>query len=375
LPAIQNALIVGGGSAGLSSAIALRRLGIDAEVIELKPDWAILGSGVTMMGATLRALGELGLADECVERGAGGFEVGIYDEAGTELQVVPLPSIAGSERPAIAGIMRPELHGMLLKAAEKTGASIRLGATVTSLAQHSDRVEVTLSDGSERPYDLVIGADGLHSRIRSMIFEHPLEPSWTGQMVWRAIVERPADYANLAMFYGKRTKAGINAVSKTQAYLFLADNEFRTELPPREQWPAILREALAEYTGPIAAIRETITDPAVIDWRGLQGLLLPEPWYNDRVVLIGDAVHASTPQLAMGAGLAIEDSLVLAELLGSSSSVADALEAFTARRYERCRMVVENSLQLGKWEQHPEDPNADPGGLSERSWAELAAPI
>jgi 2-polyprenyl-6-methoxyphenol hydroxylase-like FAD-dependent oxidoreductase len=375
LPAIQNALIVGGGSAGLSSAIALRRLGIDAEVIELKPDWAILGSGVTMMGATLRALGELGLADECVERGAGGFEVGIYDEAGTELQVVPLPSIAGGERPAIAGIMRPELHGMLLDAAEKTGASIRLGTTVTSLTQQSDRVEVTLSDGSERAYDLVIGADGLHSRIRSMIFEDPVEPSWTGQMVWRAIVERPADYTNLAMFYGKRTKAGINAVSKTQAYLFLADNEFRAELPPREQWPAILRETLAEYTGPVAAIRETITDPAVIDWRGLQGLLLPEPWYKDRVVLIGDAVHASTPQLAMGAGLAIEDSLVLAELLGSSSSVVDALEAFMVRRYERCRMVVENSLQLGKWEQHPEDPNADPGGLSERSWAELAAPI
>jgi 2-polyprenyl-6-methoxyphenol hydroxylase-like FAD-dependent oxidoreductase len=375
LPAIQNALIVGGGSAGLSSAIALRRLGIDADVIELKPDWAILGSGVTMMGATLRALGELGLADECVERGAGGFEVGIYDEAGTELQVVPLPSIAGGERPAIAGIMRPELHGMLLDAAEKTGASIRLGTTVTSLTQQSDRVEVTLSDGSERAYDLVIGADGLHSRIRSMIFEDPVEPSWTGQMVWRAIVERPADYTNLAMFYGKRTKAGINAVSKTQAYLFLADNEFRAELPPREQWPAILRETLAEYTGPVAAIRETITDPAVIDWRGLQGLLLPEPWYKDRVVLIGDAVHASTPQLAMGAGLAIEDSLVLAELLGSSSSVVDALEAFMVRRYERCRMVVENSLQLGKWEQHPEDPNADPGGLSERSWAELAAPI
>jgi 2-polyprenyl-6-methoxyphenol hydroxylase-like FAD-dependent oxidoreductase len=375
LPAIQNALIVGGGSAGLSSAIALRRLGITAEVIELKPDWAILGSGVTMMGATLRALGELGLADECVERGAGGFEVGIYDEAGTELQVVPLPSIAGGERPAIAGIMRPELHGMLLDAAEKTGASIRLGTTVTSLTQQSDRVEVTLSDGSERAYDLVIGADGLHSRIRSMIFEDPVEPSWTGQMVWRAIVERPADYTNLAMFYGKRTKAGINAVSKTQAYLFLADNEFRAELPPREQWPAILRETLAEYTGPVAAIRETITDPAVIDWRGLQGLLLPEPWYKDRVVLIGDAVHASTPQLAMGAGLAIEDSLVLAELLGSSSSVVDALEAFMVRRYERCRMVVENSLQLGKWEQHPEDPNADPGGLSERSWAELAAPI
>jgi 2-polyprenyl-6-methoxyphenol hydroxylase-like FAD-dependent oxidoreductase len=375
VPAIQNALIVGGGSAGLSSAIALRRLGIDAELVELKPDWKILGSGVTMMGATLRALGELGLADACVELGAGGSEVGIYDEAGTELQVVPLPSVAGPERPSIAGIMRPAFHGMLLEAAEATGAPIKLATTVASLIQRTDQVEVTFNDGSERAYDLVIGADGLHSQVRGMIFENPVEPRWTGQMVWRAIVDRPADYTNLAMFYGKHTKAGINAVSATQAYLFLADNEFRTELPPRDQWPAILRETLAEYTGPVAAIRETITDPDVIDWRGLQGLLLPAPWYKGRVVLIGDAAHASTPQLAMGAGLAIEDSLVLAELLGSSSTVAEALESFMARRYDRCRMVVENSLQLGEWEKHPEDATADPGGLSERSWAELAAPI
>jgi 2-polyprenyl-6-methoxyphenol hydroxylase-like FAD-dependent oxidoreductase len=107
----------------------------------------------------------------------------------------------------------------------------------------------------------------------------------------------------------------------------------------------------------------------------LQSLLAPLPWHRGRVVLIGDAVHASTPQLAMGAGLAIEDSLVLAELLDTAGTLEEALHGFGNRRFARCRMVVENSLQLGLWEQHPDDPEADPGGLSGTSWAALAEPI
>ncbi len=94
-----------------------------------------------------------------------------------------------------------------------------------------------------------------------------------------------------------------------------------------------------------------------------------------RVTLIGDAVHASTPQLAMGAGLAIEDSVVLAEELASSQTLEEALTNFGQRRFERCKMVVDNSVQLGIWEQHPEDPAADPGGLSGTSWAALAEPF
>ena len=102
---------------------------------------------------------------------------------------------------------------------------------------------------------------------------------------------------------------------------------------------------------------------------------MPPPWYRGRVVLIGDAAHSTTPHLAAGAAMAIEDALVLAEQLATDAAVADALAAFQERRTERCRMVVENSVQLGKWEQHPDDPEADHDGLSARSWAALAEPI
>ena len=93
------------------------------------------------------------------------------------------------------------------------------------------------------------------------------------------------------------------------------------------------------------------------------------------MLLIGDAVHATTPHLAMGAGIAIEDAVVLGEELEAHDSLEQALEAFMARRFERCRLVVENSLQLGEWEKDPDAPGADPAGLSNESFAALAAPI
>lgn len=373
-PAVKNALIVGGGTAGLAAAIVLRRLGIDAEIVEVKRDWTVLGSGVTMMGATLRALGEMGLGEECARRGAGGDSVGIYDGDGNQLEIVPVAQIAGPGLPAMAGIMRPELHGMLVEAAEAEGTRVRLGTTVISLDQADDGVEVRASDGTVARYDLVLAADGLHSDLRDRLWGERYRPHYTEQIVWRAVVPRPQDYTELAMFYGARSKAGINAVSATHAYLFLAVNTVATERPPREEWPAILRGLLEEFGGPVAAIREAIVSPDQIDCRPLQANLVPKPWHRGRVLLIGDAAHASTPQLAMGAGLAVEDAVVLGDLLETGGSPEEILPAFADRRYDRCRMVVENSVQLGEWEKHPTE-DADPGGLSASSWAALAEAI
>jgi len=374
MPSVKSALIVGGGTAGLSCAIVLRRLGIDAEIVEAKYDWTVLGSGVTMMGATLRALGEMDLADECARRGAGGDTVGIYDGDGNQLEIVPVAQIAGPGLPAMAGIMRPELHTMLKEAAESEGTRVRLGTTVTSLQEAADGVEVQTSDGASRSYGMVIGADGIHSDIREKLWGSNFRPHYTEQIVWRAIVPRPKDYTELAMFYGQDMKAGINAVSSTDAYLFLAVNTADTERPPREEWPSILRSLLSGFGGPVAAIRESIIHPDQVDCRPLQANLLPKPWNKGSVLLVGDAAHASTPQLAMGAGLAVEDAVVLGKVLESGSPLSEALPAFTERRYDRCRMVVENSVQLGEWEKHPTE-DADPGGLSATSWAALAQPL
>jgi 2-polyprenyl-6-methoxyphenol hydroxylase-like FAD-dependent oxidoreductase len=136
-----------------------------------------------------------------------------------------------------------------------------------------------------------------------------------------------------------------------------------------------LRELLSDFGGVLAKARDEIVDPKAIAYRPITSLIMPPPWYRGRVLLIGDAVHTTTPHMAAGAGIAVEDSVVLAELLASGSLLADVLHTFMARRYERCRLVVENSFQLGEWEKTPNAPGANPIPVEQETIRTLAQPF
>ncbi|MFZ1995254.1 MAG: FAD-dependent monooxygenase, partial [Solirubrobacteraceae bacterium] len=288
----------------------------------------------------------------------------------TRVAVTPLP---GSAHPGAIGITRPALHDLLGDAARAAGVEPRLGVTVRSVTQAPDAAEVQFSDGTHGRYDLVVGADGIHSSVRQLVFPDAPGPYFTGQAVWRALVDRPEELFEGGMFYGPRNKAGINIVSDREVYLFLVQNVEDAGWPPREQMPGLLREQLAEYEGWVGWIRERIADPDRVDYRPLEVIMVAPPWHSGRVVLIGDAAHATTPHLAAGALCALEDAVVLAEMLAEGGSLDDVLGRFAARRIERCRLVVDNAAKLGEWERsHAAD--ADPVGLTASTWAALAQP-
>src|SRR5262249_44245455 len=144
---------------------------------------------------------------------------------------------------------------------------------------------------------------------------------------------------------------GLVPISKDEMYMFFLEKRQAPDYIEAHDWPESLRRALAEFSGPIADIREAITPQSRIIYRPLFAVLMPRPWHRGRTVLIGDAAHATTPHLASGAGLAVEDAVVLAAELERAASCETALQAFMARRYERCRMIVENSVRLGDIEQ------------------------
>jgi 2-polyprenyl-6-methoxyphenol hydroxylase-like FAD-dependent oxidoreductase len=116
----------------------------------------------------------------------------------------------------------------------------------------------------------------------------------------------------------------------------------------------------------MARLREQITDSSLVVYRPLHAVFVPAPWYKGRVVLLGDAVHAITPHLGQGAAQAMEDGVVLGELCAHAASVDEALSSYMRRRYERCKLIYEGSLQIGAWEQHP-TPEADPAGLTAKT--------
>jgi 2-polyprenyl-6-methoxyphenol hydroxylase-like FAD-dependent oxidoreductase len=137
----------------------------------------------------------------------------------------------------------------------------------------------------------------------------------------------------------------------------------------------VLRELLSDFGGLIGAARDEIDDPSDIAYRPITSLILPPPWHRGRVLLIGDAAHTITPHMAAGAGIAIEDAIVLAEVLQSESSPQQAFERFMTRRFERCRLVVDNSFQLGEWEKAPSTPGADPVRIEGETVRALAQPF
>jgi 2-polyprenyl-6-methoxyphenol hydroxylase-like FAD-dependent oxidoreductase len=376
----RRVLIVGGGVGGATLAVALAQRGIEVEIAEIQNDWRPVGVGLTLLGPALRALATLGLIDPAVAAGSGVSRFAIGDAQSRITHVSDLPRLNGPRYPAAIQIARSAFHGILAAEVRRRGVRVRTGVTVTTLNDGADGVTAELTDGSSASYDVVVGADGVHSRVRELVIGTQPAPRFTGQAVWRAMVPRPErtppeyEQGTLYMFYGSHNKAGMLPVSPGEMYVFLVQNTPEWVRPAEVALPALMREQLTEYSGLLGDLRDSITRPEQVVYRSLEVLLLAPPWHRGRVVMIGDAVHTTTPHLAHGGGLAIEDAVVLAEQLATGPSAPDALAGFSERRWERCRMVVENSGQLGDWEKHP-TPDADPAGLTNASWASLADPI
>ncbi|MDN4592294.1 hypothetical protein DBA29_27895 [Xenophilus aerolatus] len=344
----MKTLIIGGGFSGMSAAIALSRDNHDVDLVELDPGWRSYGAGISLGGATLRALRDLGVLDEFLRQGYAGDGVTVHLPTGQVLASIPTPRLAGPDVPGGGAFMRPVLARILADATRASGANVRLGCSFKSISQDAEGAEVAFSDGTRDRYDLVIGADGLYSQVRQALFADAPKPRYMGQAVWRAVLPRAAEVTHAMMWVGPKLRVGVNPVSREEMYLFVTEDRAANEHVDPARFPRLLSDLLAAFPAPLVQqMREQVGRPdARIVYRPLEGVLMPRPWHVGRVLLIGDAVHATTPHLAAGACIGIEDALVVAEELGRSNDVRSALDAFEARRWERCRMVVENSARL-----------------------------
>jgi 2-polyprenyl-6-methoxyphenol hydroxylase-like FAD-dependent oxidoreductase len=367
-------LIVGGGIAGLSLAVGLRNHALDVELVEIKHDWTVYGVGIIQQGNVVRAMAQLGLLDSYLGASFPFDSVGMYAPDGNLRIMVPSERLAGPQYPANLGISRPALHDVLVSAARTRGVRIRLGVTVDSLDAGDTAVQVRFSDGSRGTYDLVVGADGIYSQVRALVFGSDLVPRRTGQSVWRYTFPRHATIDHLAIFYGPHGNAGLVPLGKDLMYMFVTSEEPGNPHMPNEQLHLLMRGRLRDFSGIVGGLREQICDPERVVYKPLEVILLPPPWYRGRVILIGDAAHATTPHLGQGAGMAIEDAVVLAEEVAAGGDLLRRLDAFMARRFERCKFIVESSVQIGEWEMHGRE-GADELGLLRRMLEVTAQPI
>lgn len=377
---VKNVLIVGGGIGGLSLGIALRRAGIGAEIVELRDEFNVYGVGIIQLGNAIRALDAIGVAEETLRRGSPYGMVKMCAANGFAFGETGMPPM---NRFGIIhnGISRRILHDVLYEAAVDNGVQFRMGTTVETIQNLGQEAEVKFTGGSEASYDLVVGADGIYSKMRSLLFG-AYEPGYIGSSVWRYPFQRHRDLDTGYMFFGKKTKLGLIPMTADTMYMFIVAAEGDDNpLIPQEEFIPRMRAHLQEYTAPMVVdVADQIADASKVVYSPLKTLMVPSPWFRNRVVLIGDAVHATIPQLGSGAALAIEDAVVLAGEVAKDQPVEQALEAFMKRRYERCKLVIDVSNTLAQWEQmewrgEPLPEGANMGAMMGKTLASLAAPI
>lgn len=358
----------------MALALQLRRSGWQVTLIEADPEWRVYGAGITVTGPTYRAFRTLGiLADLAAE----GFFVEhgsrICAADGTTLNDL-VESPLEPDLPVVGGIMRPMLHRLLARRVRESGADVRLGRTIATFDDDGQGVTATLDDGTNVRADILVGADGIFSATRRALFPDAPDPQYTGQYCWRLLSDRPAAIDRAHFFVGSDIVAGLMPVSPKTMYMWLLDRQPQQAKIEDAHLRDRLRKLMAPFSGVLGDVRDAISDDSIVNVRPLVSHLLPDPWYRGNAILIGDAAHGTTPHLASGAGIAVEDAIVLAEELDRAHTAAAAFAAFMARRFERCRMVVENSVAIGRMQQEHASPDKL-GAMMAASQAALLQPI
>jgi 2-polyprenyl-6-methoxyphenol hydroxylase-like FAD-dependent oxidoreductase len=341
--------IVGGGIGGLTAALALRREGFEPSVFEQAPALLEVGAAIAVWPNAMRVLSRLGVGTAVLER-AGQLKLARWlDRRGKVLKHFTLPE---QEVFAVA-LHRAELQGALLHALPPD--SIHLGKTLRGYTRTREGMRAEFADGTSQSFDLLVGADGLHSHVRAqMLGDGP--PVYRGYAGWRGITS--LEHAALLPFmateiHGGGMRFGIGPVGRGRTGWWATVNEAETvehDSPHDEQgkllrlfdgWVAPVNELVAA-TRAESIVRVATYDRAPIKLKG-------EP----NVTLLGDSWHPTTPNLGQGGCMAIEDAAVLARCLAKYADVNQALRRYEALRYARTATVVRYSRlygAIGQWQ-------------------------
>lgn len=366
MPAVQKVLVVGAGVAGSALGILLAQAGVAVDLVDQRDEVSTHGSGITLQGNALRVLRQLGVWEKLNSQGFAFTTVGIRapNPEGTLVAEFADALTGGDDLPATLGIPRPVLAATLIDRAIEAGCSVRWSRQFQGMKESPQGVTVTFSDGAEETYDLVVGADGVHSPVRTAMGIET-GPTPTGMAIWRVFTPRPASIVRTDLVYGGQSYiAGYCPTSENSLYAYIVEDAdpANFELTAAEKVSRMHELSLA-YHGPWDEIRNYITDDRDVNYTLFESHIVDGSWNRGRAVIIGDAAHSCPPTLAQGAALALEDAAVLAELLIAGTHLGDELwQSFELRRLDRATAVVDASVLLGKW-QMDHDTEADVPGL------------
>jgi 2-polyprenyl-6-methoxyphenol hydroxylase-like FAD-dependent oxidoreductase len=344
---MEKILVIGGGIGGLTAAIALQRKGIDVQVYESAPELKPVGAGIWVPTNAMRVLERLGLAEAVSRSGVPLDRIEVWDSEDGALLGLDLREVKARYGQTIVSVHRAELHRVL--ADQLAPGTLHLGKRCVRVSQDERSATAHFEDGATANGGALVGADGIHSVVRKALFpEVALRDA--GQVCYRGVasMELPADLARTCReVWGGAVRIGFSAVGPQAVYWF-APVAAPAETPmPGPELKEILRKHYRRFPGPIPEILERTAEGGILRTE-LQDFPPIPRWHQGLVTLLGDAAHASTPNLGQGGAQAIEDAFVLAETLSSARTVNKAFRQYEHIRMRKARRVVNTAWRSGR---------------------------
>ncbi|PVY44003.1 FAD-dependent monooxygenase [Pontibacter virosus] len=343
----MKAIIVGGGIGGLCAALALQQAGIEATVYEAAPKFKGLGAGVGLAANAMQGLQRLGVMDDVVARGKQLEALVIFDEHGREISNMDTRRLSNKYGINNFVIHRADLHEVLLS--HLAPDSVVLGKRCEEIVQRGDQVQIMFADGSHATADLLIAADGISSVVRQQLVPDSI-PRYAGYTCWRAVIDNPGvDINNMisAETWAPEGRVGIAPLQGDKIYWYACINAPQRDEKMRRMTPEKLARHFEKVHSPVEMVLASTSQEQLI-WNDIADLEPLKHFVYGRIVLLGDAAHATTPNMGQGACQAIEDAVVLAQCLKQEPVLANALKCYEKRRKARTAKVIKLSRALGE---------------------------
>jgi 2-polyprenyl-6-methoxyphenol hydroxylase-like FAD-dependent oxidoreductase len=343
--------IIGGGIGGLTVAIALQQKGFHATVYENAPQLKPLGAGLGLAANAMKALAALGIDQDVLEAGKILKTLYIKDKRGrilTATDSIRLSARYGSVNNFT--IHRADLHQVLIS--KLSPGTLLTGKGCTGFQQEDNQISIRFGDGTSVQADAVIACDGIHSIFRKKLVPASL-PRYAGYTCWRAVVEVSPDawdMDNTFETWSEEGRFGIVPLSKNRLYWFACVNTTANNARMQSWGVEDLRKHFGEFHAPIPQILMETRDEQLI-WSDIVDIAPLDKFAYRNIVLLGDAAHATTPNMGQGACMAIEDSIVLANCLQQGTSIKESFLQFEQKRLARTAKIVESSRLIGRMAQ------------------------
>lgn len=355
----KTALVIGGGIAGPAMALFLKRAGFGPIVFEARESASNIGGGLQVAPNGMNVLRQLGLSSQLLHAGVESAEFCFENQAGKRLACIPNGPASRYEIPAIH-IRRSVLHEVLLQALQQQAIPIHFSKRLKLIASNENELRVTFTDGATAIGSILVGADGIHSQTRRIIFPDAPLPAYTGLMTVGGFAESDAlkpqnrqQQTCAHLIFGLNGFFGYGYFDPANPSAVMWWSHLQREAEPSEDEvrsmaiEELRRKILDHHRGWVEPVQTILHNTSRILWGPVEDLPDLPQWSEGRAVLIGDAAHAISPHAGQGASLALEDAICVAKHLRNNSH-GEAFVKYQHERQTRVEKIVADARKRGE---------------------------